>query len=87
MGRAHFEKVTGYEMKNQRSFRLLTEPLPGISVQCARLCKADLRCHGFNLDYSRNECNALEGIGDTPRLDLRQTPGVAYFEGICLRGK
>nr|CAD7262146.1 unnamed protein product [Timema shepardi] len=86
IGRAEYEKVTGYELQGQRAYRLLSENLPGITIQCAQLCRADQHCLGFNVDYNRNECAGLEGNAEKNRIDLRQVPGIAYFESICLRG-
>ncbi|XP_033606986.1 uncharacterized protein LOC111863521 isoform X3 [Cryptotermes secundus] len=86
VGRAEFEKVTGYELQGQREYPLLRGHNPGLAVQCANQCKIDPRCHGFNFNYKLNECTALEGDADPTRIDIRQVPGVAYFEGVCLRG-
>jgi hypothetical protein len=86
LGRAEFEKVTGYELQGRREYPLLRGHNPGLAVQCANQCKNDPRCHGFNLNYKLNECTALEGDADPTRIDVRQVPGIAYFEGICLRG-
>ncbi|XP_069693489.1 uncharacterized protein [Periplaneta americana] len=86
VGRAEFEKVTGYELQGQREYNLLRGPNPGLTVQCATQCRNDPRCHGFNLNYKQRECTALEGDSDPTRIDIRQSPGTSYFEGICLRG-
>ena len=86
-GAAEFEKVTGYELQGQRGYNLVRERHPGIAVQCVHLCKNDPLCHGFNLDYNRNECTALEEDAGPTRIDIRQVPGIAYFEGVCLRGE
>ncbi|XP_068082053.1 uncharacterized protein [Anabrus simplex] len=85
VGRAEFEKVTGYELQGQRGYSLLREHLPGITSRCVQLCRADPRCHGFNLDYNRNDCTALESDAYSTHIDIRQVPGIAYFEGVCLR--
>lgn len=85
-GRAEFEKVTGYELQGQREYPLLRGHNPGLAVQCSNQCKSDPRCHGFNMNYKLNDCTALEGDADPTRIDIRQVPGIAYFEGICLRG-
>ncbi|XP_047103996.1 uncharacterized protein LOC124722900 [Schistocerca piceifrons] len=85
-GRLEFEKVTGFELQGQRGYTLFRNSIPGISTQCAQLCRSDPRCRGFNLDYNRNDCTALEGDLDGARIDVRPVPGIAYFEGICLQG-
>ncbi|XP_063218616.1 uncharacterized protein LOC134528880 [Bacillus rossius redtenbacheri] len=87
--RPEFEKMTGYELQGQRSYRLASELAPGITVKCAQLCRADPLCSGFNLDYNRNECEAVQARpGGHPSLpiDLRQVPGIAFFEAVCLAG-
>lgn len=82
-----FEKVTGFELTGERGFSLARERLPGMTLQCARRCQNDPRCAAFNLDYRGSECIGLTVVTETSRIDLRPTPGVAYFEGICLRGE
>lgn len=86
VGRAEFEKVTGYELQGQREYPLLRGHNPGLALQCANQCKIDPHCHGFNVNYKLNDCTALEGDTDPTRIDIRQVPGIAYFEGVCLRG-
>ncbi|GLH14277.1 Uncharacterized protein GBIM_18649, partial [Gryllus bimaculatus] len=86
VGRPEFERTVGYELQGQRGYPLLREHVPGITVICAQRCRADPRCHGFNLDYNRNECTAIENFSDATRIDMRPVPGIAFFEGVCLRG-
>lgn len=86
-GRMTYEKVSGYELDRGHSYLLYRDAARGISDRCAKRCQSDIRCHAFNLDYNRNECSALEFANDEVRYDLRRSSGVAYFEGICLRGK
>ncbi|OXA52939.1 Plasminogen [Folsomia candida] len=85
-GRMTYEKVSGYELDRGHSYLLYRDAARGISDRCAKRCQSDIRCHAFNLDYNRNECSALEFANDEVRYDLRRSSGVAYFEGICLRG-
>ncbi|CAB3367593.1 Hypothetical predicted protein [Cloeon dipterum] len=85
-GRMEFEKITGFEMTGERGFSLGRERLPGVTLQCARRCQNDPRCAAFNIDYRASECVGLTVVTDSSRIDLRPTAGVAYFEGICLRG-
>ncbi|XP_059489112.1 uncharacterized protein LOC132204551 isoform X2 [Neocloeon triangulifer] len=85
-GRLEFEKVTGFELTGERGYSLARDRLPGITLQCARRCQNDPRCAAFNIDYRGSECVALTVVTESSRIDLRPTPGVAYFEGICLRG-
>ena len=81
-----YEKVSGYELDRGQKFLLYKDSIRGISDRCAKRCQSDVRCHAFNLDYNRNECSALEFANDEVRFGLRRAAGVAYFEGICLRG-
>ncbi|CAG7728314.1 unnamed protein product [Allacma fusca] len=85
-GRMTYEKVSGYELDRGHSYLLYRDTGRGISDKCAKRCQSDVKCHAFNLDYNRNECSALEFANDEVRYDLRRSSGVAYFEGICLRG-
>ena len=85
-GRMTYEKVSGYELDRGHSYLLYRDSGRGISDKCAKRCQSDIKCHAFNLDYNRNECSALEFANDEVRYDLRRSSGVAYFEGICLRG-
>jgi len=86
-GRMTFEKVSGYELDRGQKYLLFKHTVRGISDSCAKRCQSDIKCHAFNLDYNRNECSALEFANDEVRFGLRRSAGVAYFEGICLRGK
>lgn len=85
-GRMTYEKVSGYELDRGLSYLLYRDAARGISDRCSKRCQSDVKCHAFNLDYNRNECSALEFANDEVRYDLRRSSGVAYFEGICLRG-
>lgn len=79
--------MTGFEMTGERGFSLARERLPGMTLQCARRCQNEPRCAAFNLDYKGSECIGLTVVTESSRIDLRPTPGIAYFEGICLRGE
>ncbi|KAG8232567.1 hypothetical protein J437_LFUL008705 [Ladona fulva] len=86
-GRPEWEKVSGFELQGQRSVGLLfRDRIPGISAHCAHLCLEDPRCRSFNLHYERNDCIGLEVNSESSGIDLRPTPGVAFFERICLQG-
>ena len=40
----------------------------------------------FNMDYNRNECQALVDNSEDNLFNLRSSSGVSYFEAICLKG-
>ena len=40
----------------------------------------------FNMDYNRNECQALVDNSEGNLFNLRSSSGVSYFEAICLKG-
>ena len=42
---------------------------------------------GFNMDYNRNECQAVTSTSENNLFNLRPSSGVSYFEGICLKGR
>jgi hypothetical protein len=46
-----------------------------------------LRCKGFNMDYNRNECQAVLESSQDNLFNLRPSTGIAFFEAICLRGR
>ena len=48
--------------------------------------KLYLRCSGFNMDYNRNECQAVTENTEDNLFNLRPSTGIAFFEAICLRG-
>ena len=50
-------------------------------------CEADNRCKGFNMDYNRNECQAVTKNSENNLFNLRTSSGVSYFEAICLQGE
>jgi len=50
-------------------------------------CEADNRCKGFNMDYNRNECQAVTKNSENNLFNLRTSSGVSYFEAICLQGQ
>ncbi|XP_046406709.1 uncharacterized protein LOC124171575 isoform X1 [Ischnura elegans] len=85
-GRPEWEKVSGFELQGQRSIGLLyRDRIPGISAHCTQRCLEDPRCRAFNLHYERNDCVGLEANSETSGIDLRATPGVAFFERVCLQ--
>jgi hypothetical protein len=45
------------------------------------------RCKGFNMDYNRNECQAVLENSQDNLFNLRPSTGIAFFEAICLRGR
>jgi hypothetical protein len=42
---------------------------------------------GFNMDYNRNECQAVTTSSENNLFNLRPSSGMSYFEGICLKGR
>ena len=86
-GRLTYEKTTGHELIRASPSRLFSARDGGISGECARRCEADSRCKAFNMDYNRNECQALVDDSEGNLFNLRTSTGVAYFEAICLRGE
>ena len=54
---------------------------------CGRRCESDTRCMGFNMDYNRNECQAVIKNSKNNLFNLRPSSGVSFFEAICLKGK
>ena len=58
------------------------------NIYCTKMvrCEADTRCKGFNMDYNRNECQAVTKNSDNNLFNLRTSSGVSYFEAICLQG-
>nr|XP_045584142.1 uncharacterized protein LOC123746573 isoform X2 [Procambarus clarkii] len=84
-GRLTYEKVTGFELSGIKSEILFSSRTPGITARCAELCKNLNSCMAFNLDYNRFECYSLDTRASEVPQNLRQSSGVGYFEGICLR--
>ena len=81
-----------YSFKNQSiisrasPYRLHSRRDGGITGECATRCEADNKCQGFNMDYNRNECQAVVETSEENLFNLRPSTGVAFFEAICLRG-
>ena len=67
-------------------YRLHSRRDGGITGECASRCQADNKCQGFNMDYNRNECQAVVETSEENLFNLRPSTGVAFFEAICLRG-
>ena len=86
-GKLHFEKTTGYELIRGNPSRLFSDRDGGIIKDCAGRCESDARCMGFNMDYNRNECQAVTTSSENNLFNLRPSSGMSYFEGICLKGK
>ena len=86
-GRLEYEKTTGYELIRAKPYRLYSRRDGGISGECGSRCQADTRCQGFNMDYNRNECQAVVENTEDNLFNLRPSTGVAFFEAICLRGR
>jgi len=86
-GRLQYEKTTGYELIRAQPYRLYSRREGGISAECASRCQADSRCKGFNMDYNRNECQAVVANSEDNLFNLRPSTGIAFFEAICLRGR
>ncbi|KAK8733712.1 hypothetical protein OTU49_006442, partial [Cherax quadricarinatus] len=84
-GRLTYEKVTGFELSRIKSELLFSSKTEGITARCAELCKNLNSCMAFNLDYNRFECYSLDTRASEVPQNLRQSSGVGYFEGICLR--
>ena len=85
-GKLHFEKTTGYELIRGNPSRLFSDRDGGIIKDCAGRCESDARCMGFNMDYNRNECQAVTTSSENNLFNLRPSSGSSYFEGICLKG-
>ena len=86
-GRLEYEKTTGYELIRASPYRLHSRREGGITADCASRCEADNKCQGFNMDYNRNECQAVLETSEENLFNLRPSTGVAFFEAICLRGE
>ena len=67
-------------------YRLHSRRDGGITGECASRCQEDNKCQGFNMDYNRNECQAVVETSEENLFNLRPSTGVAFFEAICLRG-
>ena len=85
-GQLHFEKTTGYELIRGNPSRLFSDRDGGIISDCAGRCESDSRCQGFNMDYNRNECQAVTTTSENNLFNLRPASGSSYFEGVCLKG-
>ena len=85
-GKLQYEKITGNELIRANPVRLFSRREGGITKDCARRCESDSRCLGFNMDYNRNECQAVSKNSENNLFNLRSSTGVSYFEAICLRG-
>ena len=86
-GKLEYEKTTGYELIRASPYRLHSRREGGITDECAARCGADSKCQGFNMDYNRNECQAVLETSEENLFNLRPSTGVAFFEAICLRGE
>ena len=86
-GQLHFEKTTGYELIRGNPSRLFSDRDGGIIGDCSGRCESDSRCMGFNMDYNRNECQAVTTTSENNLFNLRPASGSSYFEGVCLKGK
>ena len=86
-GKLHFEKTTGYELIRGNPSRLFSDRDGGIIKDCSGRCESDARCMGFNMDYNRNECQAVTTSSENNLFNLRPSSGSSYFEGICLKGE
>ena len=85
-GKLHFEKITGYELIRGNPTRLFSHRDGGVIRDCAGRCESDARCMGFNMDYNRNECQAVTTTSENNLFNLRPSSGVSYYEGVCLKG-
>ena len=85
-GQLHFEKTTGYELIRGNPSRLFSDRDGGIIGDCAGRCESDSRCMGFNMDYNRNECQAVTTTSENNLFNLRPASGSSYFGGVCLKG-
>ena len=86
-GKLTYEKTTGYELIRAQPYRLYSLREGGIVGNCGRRCESDTRCMGFNMDYNRNECQAVIKNSKNNLFNLRPSSGVSFFEAICLKGK
>ena len=86
-GNLAYEKTTGFELIRGSPIRLFSDRDGGIIGECSKRCEDDARCKGFNMDYNRNECQALTKNSEKNLFNLRPSSGVTYFEAICLKGK
>ncbi|XP_067133905.1 uncharacterized protein [Centruroides vittatus] len=81
-----FAQVTGYEYIGSTGSLLYRgdSQVPGIAKECVERCIRASECHGFNLDYQRQECAMLQDISSTKPTDLKPSFGKAFFEGFCI---
>ena len=86
-GKLTYEKTTGYELIRAQPYRLYSLREGGIVGNCGRRCESDTRCMGFNMDYNRNECQAVTKNSKNNLFNLRPSSGVSFFEAICLKGR
>ena len=67
----------------------------GVMVECLNLCSTDPRCLGFNYHTVKQTCYMLESdpsvqgsvrSNNATQVLIRPSPGVVFFEALCLRG-
>ncbi|XP_071035192.1 uncharacterized protein [Parasteatoda tepidariorum] len=79
------EKTTGYQHLGSVSVLYRGNPdIPGIITECRRMCELNYECHGFTLDYLKQECYSGSETSTTKPKELIPADNKAYFEGICL---
>ncbi|KAG8201928.1 hypothetical protein JTE90_027405 [Oedothorax gibbosus] len=79
------EKTTGYQHLGSINVLYRGNPdIPGIINECRRMCELNYECHGFTLDYLKQECYSGSDTSTTKPKDLIPADNKAYFEGICL---
>ena len=57
-----------------------------MAVQFRMEIDREIAPQAFNMDYNRNECQALVDNSEDNLFNLRSSSGVSYFEAICLKG-
>ena len=80
-----FERIPNFEPIGGSLFFLHSDSKSSaIAMDCMRLCKLNVNCTGFILDYMRHSCHGIYQMYSFSKLDLRLTPGKDFFEGVCV---
>ena len=72
--------VVWCQKSSQNSLHLI------MAVQYGMEIDREIVPQAFNMDYNRNECQALVDNSEDNLFNLRSSSGVSYFEAICLKG-
>lgn len=80
-----FERIVNFEPVGGQLFFLHSDSKSSaITMDCMRLCKINVNCTGFILDYLKHACHGIYQMYSFSKLDLRLTPGKDFFEGVCI---